>query len=408
MKTFILIAVFFSAPLIAGPVKLGIDCLFEEGTSAQLKGKRVGLITNHTGINRDLHSTIEVFKERGKDFQLVALFAPEHGINGVAYAAEKVEHSHDQRALVIYSLHGDSRRPTEKMLKGIDLLIFDVQEIGCRSYTYASTLFYVMEEAAKKNIPVMVLDRPNPMGGEIVDGPMLTEKWRSFLGYVNVPYCHGMTIGELAKFFNEEYQIGCKLTVIPMQGWKRSMSFKDTGLQWIPTSPYIPEPDTPYFYASTGILGALGIVNIGIGYTLPFKVIGAPWIHAHKFAKELNEQRLAGVKFMPFYYRPFYGKYKNEDCQGVKILITDPRRYRPLAVQYLMIGILKSLYPKQFEKALAQVGEVEKKSFCQVSGNDEMLQILTKEKYVAWKLILFQEEERKAFLEKRKKYLLYH
>src|ERR1700722_5214618 len=148
------------------------------------------------------------------------------------------------------------------MLKGIDVLVYDIQEIGCRSYTFASTLFYVMEEAAKRKISVVVLDRPNPINGIIVDGPMMKEELRSFIGYVNVPYCHGMTIGELANFFNQKYQIHCQLKVIPMLGWKRTMSYKDTGLHWIPTSPHVPEHDSPLFYAATGILGELGIVNI--------------------------------------------------------------------------------------------------------------------------------------------------
>ncbi|MBI3211451.1 MAG: DUF1343 domain-containing protein, partial [Simkania negevensis] len=173
--------------------------------------------------------------------------------------------------------------------------------------------------------------------------------------YVNVPYCHGMTIGELARFFNEEYKVGCKLKVIPMKGWKRSMSFKDTGLGWIPTSPHIPEPDTPLFYASTGILGELSIVNIGVGYTLPFKLVGAPWIDAKMFAEKLNNQKLPGVYFSPFHYRPFYGSYKDEECHGALIQIRNPKIYRPLAVQYMIIGLLKSLYPEKVKHALSKV-----------------------------------------------------
>ena len=199
------------------------------------------------------------------------------------------------------------------MLKGIDLLIYDIQDIGSRSYTFLSTLLYVMEEAAKQQIKVMVLDRPNPINGIVMDGPMLEEKWRSFLGYINVPYCHGMTIGELAQYFNGEYKIGCDLEVIPMKGWKRTMSFKDTHLPWVPTSPHVPEAETALVYPVTGILGELGIVNIGIGYTLPFKLIGAPWIQAEAFAEQLNQQQFPGVRFLPFYYRPFYGKFEGEN-----------------------------------------------------------------------------------------------
>ena len=388
-------------------VELGIDRLFKEEYSPLLKGKRVGLITNQTGMNSHFKSTIQLFKERHREFTLVALFSPEHGLNGAIYAAEDVADARDAEGIVIYSLHGKTRRPTDKMLKGIDVLVYDIQEIGCRSYTYASTLFYAMEEAAKHHIPVIVLDRPNPINGVIVDGPMMKEKWRSFVGYINVPFCHGMTIGELAHFFNGEYNIKCKLHVVPMSGWKREMSFKETGLPWIPPSPYIPEPDTPLFNATTGILGDLGFVNIGIGYTLPFKLVGAPWINGEEFASHLNAQKLPGVRFVPIYYTPFYGSFKNKECQGVKIIVTDSLKYRPVAVQYLMLGLLKTLYPKEVQKKVDVLSESQKKLFCQVNGNEEILSLLLHEKYIAWPLINFQEEERKAFMQIRENYLLY-
>jgi uncharacterized protein YbbC (DUF1343 family) len=274
-----------------------------------------------------------------------------------------------------------------------------------RPYTYETTLYYMMEEAAKHNIEVIVLDRPNPINGVIVDGPMLEEKWRSFIGYINVPYCHGMTIGELAHFFNQEYQIGCKLKVIQMRGWEREMSFRDTGLHWIPPSPNVPEPDTPLFSSSTGSLGELHLLNIGVGFTLPFKIVGAPWIHADEFAEKLNGQKLPGVRFHPFHYRPFFGLYKGLDCQGVLIQVTDSKKYRPLAVQYLILGMLKSLYPKEVIKRLSE--DSGKDLFCKASGTEAVYEILMKEKYPAWKLIELHKSEREAFLEKRQKYLLY-
>ncbi|MGE5196163.1 MAG: exo-beta-N-acetylmuramidase NamZ domain-containing protein, partial [Anaerolineae bacterium] len=286
--------------LFAEPqVKLGIDRFFDEGVYKCLSGKRVGLVTNHTGVDGQLRRTIDLFLLESRDFSLAAVFAPEHGLYGIAYADEKIEHGKLGISLPVYSLHGETRRPTKEMLKDLHVLIYDMQDIGSRSYTYATTLFYAMEAAAKEGVSVIVLDRPNPIGGLLVDGPMLEEKWRSFLGYINVPYCHGMTVGELARFFNEEYKIGCELTVVPMKGWNRSMTFGETGLHWIPTSPYIPEEDTPFFYASTGILGALGWVNIGIGYTQPFKLVGAPWIDADHFAEQLNAQKLPGTFFVP-------------------------------------------------------------------------------------------------------------
>jgi uncharacterized protein YbbC (DUF1343 family) len=388
-------------------IELGVDVFFKEGVIDELKGKRVGLITNHTGIDSQLRSTIELFLERAPDIKLSALFAPEHGLTGQAYAFEEIADKKGPAGIPVFSLHGKTRRPTMQMLRGIDVLVYDIQDIGCRSYTYTTTLFYAMEEAAKRGIPVIVLDRPNPINGIVVDGPMLQSKWRSYIGYVNVPYCHGMTIGELARFFNDKYQIGCKLKVVGMKGWKRSMSFAETGLTWIPTSPYIPDSDTPQFYATTGLLGELSLVSIGIGYTLPFKVIGAPWIKAQQFANTLNEQQLPGVYFLPFHYRPFYGAYKGKDCQGAMIVVTNPKTYRPVSSQYMILGILKNLYPKEVLHRLNHLEPSKKELFCKASGNDQMLSLLQDEQYVAWKLILFQKQEREEFLKERKKYLIY-
>jgi uncharacterized protein YbbC (DUF1343 family) len=380
---------------------------FREGLVDELKGKRVGLITNHTGVDSHLRSTIDLFLTRAPDIKLAALFAPEHGLTGQAYAFEEVADKKGPRGIPVFSLHGKTRRPTPQMLVGIDVLVYDIQDIGCRSYTYTTTLFYMMEEAAKRGIPMIVLDRPNPINGLIVDGPMLQKKWRSYIGYANVPYCHGMTIGELALFFNDKYQLGCELKIIAMKGWRRSMSFADTGLTWVPTSPYIPESVTPQFYASTGLLGELSLVNIGIGYTLPFKVVGAPWIKANQLADKLNEQKLPGVYFMPFHYRPFYGIHQGKDCQGIMIVVTDSKTYRPVSSQYMILGMLKNLYPKQVMARLNALEPSKKELFCKASGNDEMLTLLQQEKYVAWKLIVFQKEEREQFLQERKKYLLY-
>ncbi len=388
-------------------VELGVDVFFKEGEINTLQGKRIGLITNHTGVDSKRRSTIDLFLEKAPQIKLTALFAPEHGLHGHAYAFEEVENKKGPANLPVYSLHGKTRRPTDLMLKNIDVLVYDIQDIGCRSYTYTTTLFYVMEEAAKHKIPVIVLDRPNPINGIIVDGPMLETKWRSYIGYVNVPYCHGMTIGELAGFFNDKYKIGCELRVISMKGWKRAMSFSDTGLTWIPTSPYIPEADTPYYYACTGLLGELSLVNIGIGYTLPFKVIGAPWIKAKELADTLNAQKLPGVTFLPFHYRPFYGAHEKKDCQGVMIVITNPQTFRPVSSQYMILGVLKNLYPKQILSRIQAIDTSKKELFCKANGNDQMLKLIQKEQYVAWKLILFQKEERELFLKERKKYLLY-
>lgn len=391
--------------LFAAKVSTGVDVFFQEKQFEKWKGKRIGLITNQTGVDSKLKSTLDLFLENEGAYTVAALYSPEHGLSGHHYAAESVGHKRFKE-LPVHSLHGETRRPKPEMLKGIDILVYDIQCTGVRAYTYPTTLFYCMEEAAKTGIEVVVLDRPNPINGIIVDGPMLEEKWRSYIGYVNVPYCHGMTIGELAKFFNGEYNIGCKLTVVPMKGWERKMSYRETGLHWIPPSPNVPEPDTPIYSSMTGFLGELQIANIGIGFTLPFKIVGAPWIKAEEFAEKLNGQNLPGVVFQPFHYRPFWGKFKGIDCQGILIKITDGLAYRPVAIQYLILGMLKSMYPKEF---MDQFGKSRgtKDLFCKANGTEMVYQILSDEKYPAWKLIELQKGERDAFLVLREKYLLY-
>lgn len=381
-------------------ISLGVDVFFEENRFEKFAGKKIALAVNHTSVDKKMQSTLSLFLKHAK---VAALFSPEHGVDGKAYAAENVKHSEVQ-GIPVFSLHGTTRRPTPEMLKGIDVIVYDIQCTGSRAYTYPTMLFYIMEEAAKVGIKVVVLDRPNPISGKIVDGPMLEEKWRSYIGYVNVPYCHGMTIGELSSFFNKEYQIGCKLEVVPMKGWQRQMSYRDTGLSWIPPSPNIPESDTPIYSLMTGILGELQVVNIGIGYTMPFKLVGAPWIQAAPFAEKLNSQKLPGIHFHPFHYRPFYGSYKGVDCEGVLIQITDLQKVKPLAVQYLILGLLKSMYPTQF---LEKMSASAKNLFCLANGTHVIYDILTQEKYPAWKLIEYQKSEREQFLETREKYLLY-
>jgi uncharacterized protein YbbC (DUF1343 family) len=407
----LLVFCWFGTLFAAGPqrhVDLGVDVFFKDGYAQKLKGKRVGLITNHTGINANFHTTYELFLHNQAGFTLVAVFAPEHGFMGQAYAFENCKTETARHPIPIYSLFGKTRRPTPEMLKGIDVLVYDIQDIGCRSYTYATTLFYVMEEAAKNKIPVVILDRPNPISGSIVDGPMLEEKWRSFIGYLNVPYCHGMTIGELAQFFNAEYKIGCTLRVVPMKGWKREMFFSDTKLAWIPTSPQIPESDTPLFYATTGAIGELSMVSTGVGYTLPFKLIGAPWIKGKDLAQKLNAQNMPGVMFIPFYYKPQYGLYKGQNCEGVLITITNRSLYKPVKVQHLLLGVLKSMYPKIVEQKLAELPAAKKKLFCLACGTEEIFSIVKNEKYATWKLFQCHREEKELFLQKRKKYLLYN
>lgn len=391
----------------AGNVLPGIDVLIHGPELHKLKGKNIGLVTNHTAVSKSLEHTFDLLKSKEKEggYTLRALFAPEHGLFGGQHNSEFVKSSMTKLGIPIHSLYGKTKRPTDEMLKGLDLIIIDIQDIGSRSYTYTTTMFYVIEEAAKKGIEVLVLDRPNPLGGHIVDGPMLDSSLRSMVGYVNVPYCHGMTIGELALYFNREYSINCNCRVIPMEGWKREMAFNDTGLSWIPTSPQIPEATTPFYYPMTGILGELSIVSIGIGYTLPFKVVGAPWIDGKAFAKKLNSQGFPGVHFEPFSFKPFFGKFSGSECNGILIVVRDQARIQPVRVQFLIIGALKALYPERFKECLQEC-KSRRDMFDKVSGSKEIFTMMENNPLLIWPLIGFQHKERLDFMQKRKSYLL--
>ena len=405
----LLLAIFLCCTLsLPAAVSLGIDQLTTGKYNHLLKGQRVGLITNQTAVNARMDSTINLLKQHARkgEFTFAALFAPEHGLNGASHANASIQDGRDPDGIPIFSLHGKTKRPTKQMLSHVDTLIFDIQDIGSRSYTYISTLFYTLEEAAKHGVHVIVLDRPNPINGTTIDGPMMEERWRSFVGYINVPYCHGMTAGELARYFNEEYKIGCHLEVIPMRGWKREMTFLETGLPWVPTSPHVPEASTAWYYPTTGILGEISMVSIGVGYPLPFKIVGAPWIDADAFTSKLNAQQFPGVRFHPFHFKPFYGSYAGQECNGALIVITDERQFLPVSTQYLIIGILKSLYPRQFRDSLQKAAH-RKEMFSKVNGTDEVWRLMQEEPYIVWKLKELDHAKRESFKQTRKKYLLY-
>ena len=383
----------------SGNIKSGIDILAEKQYSI-IKGKKVGLITNPTGIDTNLCSSIDVISHI-PDVKLVAIFGPEHGLKGGKMGTIDEDGKGD---IKVFSLYGNTRRPTAEMLEGIDVLIFDIQDIGARSYTYISTMRYCMEEAAKNNIPFIVLDRPNPLGGLLVDGPVLDKRFESFVGSAPLAYIYGMTAGEVALFMNKELNINCNLTVIKMEGWKRDMLWEDTGLLWAPTSPHIPEPDTPFFYPVTGIVGELGIVNTGVGYTLPFKLVGAPWIDAEKITSYLNKKNLPGVYFHPFHFTPFYGIYKGEECNGFRIIIRDKKNYRPVETGYHIIEALLTLYPERFNFKIPAPKNID--MFDRANGTDTIRKQF-QSGIKAEEIVKSYEPQLKEFIEKRKKYLLY-
>jgi uncharacterized protein YbbC (DUF1343 family) len=329
---------------IGAVVRLGIENANDYQNVFQ--GKRVGLITNATGVDHQLVPSAEVLGQR---LNLVALFAPEHGLRGNAVAGAAIPHEKDAKSgLPIYSLHGDTRKPTADMLKNIDVLAFDIQDIGARSYTYIYTMAYAMQSAKENGKTFVVFDRPNPVGGEKVEGGLLRPAYSSFIGLYPIPIRHGLTVGELAKLFNEEFGIGAQLVVVPMTGWKRSMQQEDTGLPWVMTSPNIPTPDSALVYSGTGLFGGSN-VSEGIGTTRPFELVGAPWLDGRELAQRMNNHKLPGVYFRPVHFTPQWGKYQNRTCNGVQIHVTDRRLFTPVAAGIYLLQTIRELGGSQFK-----------------------------------------------------------
>lgn len=342
MRKQLIIAFLFLPMLLFAQVKTGIEVL-RDANFALLKGKRVGLVTNPTGVDNNLKSTVDILFD-APDVQLVALYGPEHGVRGDIPAGEKVANQVDAKTgLPVHSLYGKTRKPTPDMLKHVDVLVYDIQDIGCRSYTFISTLGLVMQAAAEQDKAVVVLDRPNPLGGLKVEGCGVQPAYISFVSQFNIPYIYALTVGELATYINQD--IGCKLTVVPMQGWKRSMRFEDTGLPWVPTSPQIPSPQAAVCYPATGIIGEMGFLNIGVGYTLPFQVMAAPWVNAVTLCDTLNALQLPGVAFRPIVYKPLFGAQQGQNLQGVQLHITQYDSVRLSEIQFHVIETMHRLYP---------------------------------------------------------------
>ncbi|MGE5355442.1 MAG: exo-beta-N-acetylmuramidase NamZ domain-containing protein [Deltaproteobacteria bacterium] len=385
-------------------IKTGIEVLRSDGFGL-LKGKNVGLITNPTGVDSQLKSTIDILFE-AKGVKLVALFGPEHGVRGDVYAGEKIESAKDPvTGLPVYSLYGNTHKPTPEMLEGIDVLVYDIQDIGCRSYTYISTMGKAMEAAAENNIEFIVLDRPNPLGGKKIEGPVAEEKFFSMVGAFPIPYVYGMTAGELAGFLNGEKLLKskCKLTVVPMEGWKRSMTYNETGLKWVQTSPHVPYYETAFFYVASGILGELIPINIGIGYTLPFQLFGAEWIDAHKMAEAMNALSLKGVIFRPIYYKPYYSKQANNLLGGVQFFLTEPEKVNLMSIQFLFLQEHHKLYP---EIDILKLSEGRINMFDKVCGTDQIRQkFFENYNYADIKNLLNNDVDK--FRRMSKKYYLY-
>jgi uncharacterized protein YbbC (DUF1343 family) len=395
--------IFKTGPL----VKTGIEVL-EERNFDILKGKKVGLVTNPTGIDSKLKSTIDILFE-APDVNLVALFGPEHGVRGNYAAGDYVEFYIDEYTrLPVYSLYGKTRKPDSSMLRDIEVLVYDIQDIGCRSYTYISTMGYIMEAASKHNIEVVVLDRPNPLGGTRVEGNLVEEGHFTFVSMFKIPYVYGLTCGELALLLNEEAMLGggmkCKLTVVPMEGWNRGMYFEETGLPWVPTSPHIPHKYSPFYYVSSGIVGELSAVSIGVGYTLPFQTFATEWLNSQKLADKMNEYELDGVTFRPITYKPFYALGMGKNLHGVEIHITDYKNVKLMPIQFYFIQAVKELYPDS--SLFKEENKNRFRMFDNVVGTSDIREILTRNFTMA-ELIPYFEKEAVEFREFSKKYFLY-
>jgi uncharacterized protein YbbC (DUF1343 family) len=332
------------------PVQTGLDVLRAQGF-APLKGKRVGLVTNHTGRARDGAAAIDLLSDV-PDVKLVALFSPEHGIRGILDA--KVPSQVDERTgLPINSLYGETQRPTAAMLAGLDAVVIDLQDIGARFYTYTTTTAYVMEEAAKLKLPVFLLDRPNPVNGWQIEGPALDKESVGFTGYFPaMPIRHGLTLGEMARLFNAENKIGADLTVVAMKNWRRDDWFDDTTLPWINPSPNMRNMNEAALYTGIGAIEGTN-VSVGRGTDTPFEHVGAPWIDGVQLADALNARGVAGVRFYPVRFTPVSSKYANQECQGVFIIVTDRTALRPVRVGLEIASAINRLYPAQYQLDLA-------------------------------------------------------
>jgi uncharacterized protein YbbC (DUF1343 family) len=410
MKKIIITVLLFSsismfAQKIEPKVKTGLEVL-ESKKFDILKNKRVGLITNPTGVNSQLKSTVDIFYE-SKAVNLVALFGPEHGVRGNFTAGAHIGTESDAKTgLPVFSLYGKNRKPSAEMLKGIDVLVYDIQDVGSRSYTYISTLGLAMEAAAENNIEVVVLDRPNPLGGERFEGALVEDGYFSFVSQYAVPYVYGLTPGEFAIYINENGMLSnglkCKLQVVKMENWQRSMTFEETGLPWVPTSPHIPRANSSEYYAMSGILGELDGSMIGVGYTLPFEVFATDWLDGEILAKEMNNLQLEGVLFRPIHFKPYYSEKKGKEFSGVQVYFTDKKKVKLTEIQFRFAEIAHKLNP---DTSVFDNSEKRFDMFDKVCGTNKIRETFLKNHKFSdieelWNkdAIIFKEKAKKYFL----------
>lgn len=378
-------------------VKTGIDNI--DKYIRLFEGKKVGLITNTTGYNDKFESTIDILKNKT---DLVSLYSPEHGIRGDMQAGKEVGNYIDKKTgIMVYSLFGKNKKPSPEMLKDIDILAFDVQDSGARFYTYLYTMAYAMESCKESNKEFVVFDRPNPVNGEDAEGNILRPECRSFIGLYPIPQRYGLTIGEAAQLFNNEFSIGCSLHVIPLTGWKRDMYFEDTGLNWIMPSPNMPTVDTAVVYSGTCIFEGTNISE-GRGTAKPFEIIGAPWLDSFSLADKMNSINLDGVKFRPVYFTPTFSKHAGKLCQGIQIHVTDRRKYKPVKTGLYLLNVIK-------EESRGKFKFIFPSDLGSGYGIDYLsgMTLLREEKCSIDKILSMQDEESQKFKELKKRYHIY-
>lgn len=387
-------------------MKTGLEVLLSD--ISKIKKERLGIITNPTGIDSNFNHIVELLLKAGCNIN--ALFSPEHGLWGTLQDQIGVKEFQDiKTGITCYSLYGnsfESLSPTYEMLKDIDTLIFDIQDIGIRYYTYIYTMALSMIQAKKYDKKFIVLDRPNPISGKIVEGNILKEKFKSFVGLYPLPVRHGMTVGELAFLFNKEFNIGCTLEVIKMEGWKREEWFDNTNLPWVLPSPNMPTLDTALVYGGSCLIEGTNLSE-GRGTTKPFEIIGAPFINPWKLTEKLEEENLLGVKFRPLYFRPTFHKWKNQDCGGVQIHVTNRSSFKSYITGIAIIKAVFHLYPENFEWR-KEVYEFSKDILAidMLTGDDNIKKMI-EDNLSIWKIEKTWQIELKKFMKIREKYLLY-
>ena len=385
-------------------VKTGIEVLRERNFDV-LQGKRVGLCTNPTGVDRNLVSTIDILHD-AENVNLVALYGPEHGVRGNVYAGDHVDNEVDLRtSLKMYSLYGKTAHPTQEMMDEIDVMVYDIQDIGCRSYTYISTMGNLMEACQKYGKELIVLDRPNPLGGKKIEGCLVEDGFYSFVSRFAIPYIYGQTPGELALYLNAKAANPCKLTVVEMEGWTRDMTWEDTGLEWIVASPHVPHGRTAIYYPVTGIFGEFYYINIGVGYTMPFEVMGAPWVNADSLASALNALELPGVVFRGLHYKPYYSVFKGENIQGVQIHITDYEKVALSEIQFYVVQEMMRLWGNQHDW-FAECDQKRFSMFNKVCGTDKIKELFGK-RYRWEDAKAYWDKDVEKYREESSKYYLY-